>query len=179
MVKHGIDVWWEHRLILVVHLYRRVSPPQECLWHICAVIQHAMNLQIRTARAQRKPCHTLLMEHFLHLTHPHRDRAILVLLYGTVCRHICCRTVMLRPVKLYTAANPRTQQSHQCRLYHMVIVNEVALPYLVVCHLYPATQLGQHHHLYIFILQPYRVPLMRYRTVGYRLYHWIRIYHAT
>ena len=167
MVKHCIDVWRKHRLILVVHLYRRVSPPQECLWYISAVIQHAVNLQICTARTQRESCHAFLVEHLLHLTHPHRDRAILVLLYGTVCRHICCRTVMLRPVKLYTAANPRTQQSHQCRLYHMVIVNEMALPYLVISHLHPASQLGQHHHLYIFILQPYRVPLMRHGLISY------------
>ena len=88
MIKDGIDIWREDALIVVVDLHGRVGPPQECLRHVGAVIQHALYLKVCTAGTQGEARHSLLMEHLLHLAHPHCDAAVLVLLYARVDRHI-------------------------------------------------------------------------------------------
>ena len=154
MVEHGIDVGREHTLVLVVHLHSRVGPPKEGLRHVGAVVEAAFDFQIGTARAQREACHTLLVEHLLHLAHPHAHRAIGILLDAGVDRHEGRRTVVLGPVELDSTRDPRADESHQCRLDNVVVVDEVALCNLVVGHLHAATQFGQHHHLDVLVLQP-------------------------
>ena len=61
--------------------------------------------------------------------------------------------MVLRPVELDTAGDPRAGQSDQGRLDHMIVINEMTLLDLVVRHLYPSAQFWQDHHLYIFIFQ--------------------------
>ena len=87
--------------------------------------------------------------------------------------------MMLWPVKLYTATNPRTSQAYQCRLDDMVVVYKVALFYLIVCHLYPSSKFWQNHHLDVFVLKPYCEILYIFLLITYRLYHRIWIYHST
>ena len=64
---------------------------------------------------------------------------------------------MLWPVEFNTAADPRSRQTHQCRLDNMIIVNEVTLLDFVVSHLHATAQFRQNHYLQVFILQKYRM----------------------
>ena len=178
MVKDGIDVWREHALVLVVDLHGRIGPPQEGLRHVRTVVEHTFYFYIRTTGAQREAGHALLMEHLLHLAHPHRHGAVCVLLKTRVSRHIGRRAVMLGPVELYAAADPRPRQTYQGGLDDVVVIHEVALTYLVIGHLYAPTKLRHDHHLDILILQEHHIPLMRRRLIGHRLYDRIRIYHT-
>ena len=179
MIEHGIDVGREHTLVLVVYLYGGVGPPKEGLRHIGTVVEAAFDLEIGATGAQREARHAFLMEHLLHLAHPHRDTAVGIVLDGGVDRHIGGRTVMLRPVELDAAADPGTGQAHQGRLDDVVVVHEVAPGYLVVGHLYTAAQLGQHHHYDILVLQPNGQIVLVYLLIAHRLDDGIGIHHTT
>ena len=72
MIEDGIHVRGEHALIGIVHLNGGIGPPQEGLGQRCAVADAPLNLKIGAAGTQREARHALLMEHALHLVHPHR-----------------------------------------------------------------------------------------------------------
>ena len=160
MIEDGIDIRWEHALVGIVHLHSRIRPPQESLGQRGSVRYTALNLQIGTTRTKRKARHSLLVEHALHLVHPYRDAAILVLDDGGIHWQISRWTMVLGPVKLNTARNPRARQTHQCRFDDVVIIDKVTLFDFIVRHLDPSTQLWQHHHLDILILQIDGLPLL-------------------
>ena len=178
VVEHRVDVWREHALVMVVNCHGRVGPPQERLRHVGAVIHRALYLKIGMSRPQSESCHALLMEHALHLAHPHRHAAVAVVLYGRVNGHVGAGAVMLRPVELDASRNPGACQTHQCRLYHVVVVDKVALAYLVVSHLHASAQFGQNHHLYIFVLNEDNLIFLVGFLVGNRLDHGIWINHS-
>ena len=142
MVEHRVDIGREHALILVVHLHGWIGPPKEGLRQTGTIRDAAFDFQVSTTRAQRKTGHTLLMEHALHLIHPHRHRTIIRFLDVTVDGQIGRRTMVLWPVELNAARYPRTRQTHQRRLDDVVVVDEVALFDFVVSHLDATAQLG-------------------------------------
>ena len=119
--------------------------------------------------AQGETCHTFLVEHALHFAHPHRDTAIGVLLDCGIYGHIGAGAVVLRPVELNASRNPGTCKTHKSGLDHVVVVDEVALLYLVVSHLHTAAKLGQNHHFDILVFDIYGIVLLIYLLVGHRL----------
>ena len=64
---------------------------------------------------------------------------------------------MLRPVKLNASADPWSAKPHQGRFDDMVIIHKIILVGLIIRPLDPAPQFRQHHHLQVFIFQPYRL----------------------
>ena len=179
MVEDGVDVGWEHALIGIVHLHGGVRPPKEGLRHIGAVVQPTFDFEIGTAGTQREPCHSLLMEHLFHFAHPYADRTIGVLLNAGVNRHEGRGAVMLRPVELDAARYPRTCKSYKGRFDDVIVIDEMTLCYLVVCHLHPTAQFGQHHHLDILVLQPDGEVLLVDFLIRHRLNDGIGIDHTT
>ena len=87
--------------------------------------------------------------------------------------------MVLGPVKLDTAANPRTSQAYQCGLDNMVVIHKVALLNLIVSHLHTSTQFGQNHHLDILVLDIYGLVLFIHLLVAHRFDNRIRIYYTT
>ena len=160
MIEHGIHVGWEHALVGIVHLYRRIRPPQEGLRQVRAVRHPTLNLQIGTSGAQRKARHSLLMEHPLHLVDPYCHGAILILHDGGVHRQISAGAVVLGPVELNAARNPGSGKTDQGRLDDVVVIHEVTLLDFVIRHLDTAAQLRQYHHLDILILEIDGLPLL-------------------
>ena len=73
MIKHCINIRWEHALIFIIHLYRRICPPKKSLRQIGAIANTTLYLQIGTARTQCKSSHTFLVEHTLHLIYPYSN----------------------------------------------------------------------------------------------------------
>ncbi|CCZ49339.1 unknown [Bacteroides sp. CAG:661] len=157
MVEHGVDVGREDALIIVVDGNSRIGPPQEGLRHLRAVIEHALDFEEGMPRAEGETCHAFLMEHALHLADPYRDAAVGIFFDGGVNGHVGAGAVVLRPVELDAARNPGTGQAYQSRLDDMVVVDKVALLYLVVSHLYTSTQFGQNHDFDVFVLDEYGI----------------------
>ena len=119
------------------------------------------------------------MEHLLHLAAPYANRAIGVLFDAGVNGHEGGGTVVLRPVELDAATDPRTCQTYEGRLDDVVVVHKVALGYLVVGHLHTASQLRQYHHLDVLILNPNGLIVLIHLLVAYRLDDGIGIDHTT
>jgi hypothetical protein len=76
-----------------------------------------------------------------------------------VCGQERPRAVVLRPVELDAAGDPRARESDERRLDHGVAVEEVVTGAAVVPHVDPAAQLGQHQHPQPPVLQVHRRPL--------------------
>ena len=169
MIKYSIHIRREHALIFIIYLYCRISPPQECLRQIGAIANTTLYLQISTARTKRKTSHTLLMEHTLHLIHPHSNRTVFILYDGRVYGHIGTGTMVLGPVELYATRYPGTSQTNKCRFYYMVIINKMALLNLVVCHLHTSAKFWQYHHLDILILNPDSMIVYIFLLIAHRL----------
>ena len=179
MIEHGIDIRRKHTLVGIVHLHGGIGPPEEGLRQRRTVRHATLNLQIGTAGTQRETSHPLLVEHALHLVHPHRHGAVLVLNDGGIDGHKGRWTMVLGPVELDAARYPGTRQSDECRLDDMVVIDEVALPQLVVGHLDATAQLRQYHDLDILILQVDGLPVFVYFLVTNRLDDGVRIHHTT
>ena len=109
MVENGIDVGWEHTLVLIIHLHGRIGPPKESLRQRRTVAHAPLYFKIGTTGTKRKARCPFLMKHTLHLVHPYRHAPILILHDGGINRHIGRGTVVLRPVKLNAAADPRAE----------------------------------------------------------------------
>ena len=178
MVEHGIDVGWEHALVVVVHLYGGVGPPKEGLGHVGAVVEHALDFEVGAAGTQGEAGHAFLVEHFLHLAHPYGHRTVGIVGNGGVDGHEGRWTVMLGPVELDATADPRTGEAHQCGFHHVVVIHEMTFLDFVVGHLHPTAQLGQYHHLDVFVLEPDGQVIFVFLRVADRLYHGVGIHHA-
>ena len=83
--------------------------------------------------------------------------------------------MMLRPVKLNSAGNPRPRQTDQSRLDDMIVINEIIVIGLVISSLNTASQLRKDHDTQILILQPYRIPCMLCLFTADLLYGRIRV----
>ncbi len=176
VVKDSVYVGREHALIVVVHSHGGIGPPEECLRHVGAVVKHALDFKIGAAGTQGETCHTFLMEHAFHFAHPHCHRAVFVFLDSAVDRHIGAWAVVLWPVKLDTTRNPRPGQTDECRLDDMVVVDKVTLLDFVIGHLDTSAELGEHHHLYIFVFDKNGIVLFIGLFVGDRLDYRIGIH---
>ena len=152
VVEHSIDVGREHRVVMVVHHHGGIGPPQEGLRERSAVIDLHLYFDISLARMEREALHPFGAEHPFHFVAPHGLASVGILLYGEIRRKERGGTVMLRPVELDAAGNPRAGESHQCRFHHLVVIDEMTFLHLVVCHVDASAQFGQNHHLDIFVL---------------------------
>ena len=136
MVEHGIDIRREYALIVIIHRYGRIRPPQEGLRHFGAVVEHPFYFEKSMSRTKREARHPFLMKHPFHFVHPYSDAAVSIFFNRRIYRHISTGTMMLRPIKLNTSRNPRTCQPHQCRFNHVIVINKMTFPDLIISHLY-------------------------------------------
>ena len=86
--------------------------------------------------------------------------------------------MVLRPVELNAATDPRTCQTYEGGLDDVVVVYEMALLDLVVGHLHTTAQLGQDHHLEVLVLDIDGVVLLVDTLVADALDDGIGIYHT-
>ena len=167
----------EHRIIIVIDHHRRIGPPQEGLRKRSTVIYLDPNLKIRLAGTECKSLHAFQAEHAFHFVAPQCFATVLMVFNETICGQEGTGTVMLGPVKLNTSRNPRSGQSHKSRLHHLIVINEVPFPDLVVCHLYTASQFGQDHNFQIFVFQEISQIRAVMLFIFYLLYYRIGINH--
>lgn len=179
MIKNGVDVLREYALVIVVDSHSGIGPPQESLWQRRTIVETAFNLKVGLTGTECKAGGTFLMEHTLVFVDPNRHGAIGILFNRSIHRQIGRRAMMLRPVELDAATDPRSSQSYEGRFDDMIVIDEMAPLHLVIGHLYATTELRQHHHFDIFILQVYGMPSMVNRFITNLLNDGIWIYHTT
>ena len=117
------------------------------------------------------------MKHTFHFIHPYRDTSVSIFLNSRIYRHVGAGAVMLRPVKLNAAWNPRSGKPYQSRLYHMIIINEMTFSNFIVCHLYTSAQFGQNHDLNVFVFDKNSIVFLIHFLIRHRFNHRIRIDH--
>ena len=179
VIEDGIHIWREYALVGIIHLHGGVGPPEEGLRQRGTIAQPTAYFQIGTAGTQREAHEALLVKHTFHLVAPHGDASVLFLFDFVIYRQEGARAVMLGPVELDAAADPRPCQSYKCRFYDVVVIDEVALLHLVVGHLNATSQLRQYHHFDVFVLQPYGQVCLVGLLIGNRFNDGIWIHHAT
>ena len=157
MIHHGMHIRREDRLRVVIDRNGRIRPPEEGLRLGGPVVKLALDLDVGLARIEgeaRLPAGTV---HLIGVGDPAGLRTIRVLDQHVVHRTEGRRTVMLRPVELDTAADPRSAEADEGRLDHMIVVDEIVVVRLIVGTLDPTAELRQDHHLQILILEPDRM----------------------
>ena len=60
---------------------------------------------------------------------------------------------MLRPIKLNSAAYPRTRKTNQSGFNNFVIVNKIVAVCFVICTLNSAAEFRQNHYVYIIVFK--------------------------
>ena len=148
-----MDVRREYALVGFVDVDCGIGPPKKGLGDFRPVKHHSLDFEVSAARPQRETGHTFLMEHPLHLVGPDGHASVRILLDFEIDRKEGARTVMLGPVELDSTGNPGSGKAYERRLDDPVVIDEMALLDFVVSHLDPSPELGEDHHLDVFILQ--------------------------
>ena len=178
VIHYRMNIRWEYRLRIIVDRHRRVGPPQKCLRHRGTVMQLGINPNICLVRENGKACHTLGAEHILNFTDNNGTAAILIFSDIAVNRIKRAGTMMLRPVELDTAADPRSCQTNQRGFDNMVIINEIVVIRLIISTLDSATQFRKNHHVKILIFQAKGVINAIFFLITDFINHAVRIYFA-
>ncbi len=153
MIHDGKDIGRKDRLVVVVDVDGRVRPPQKGLREGRRVIDLDGDLQVGAVRIEAETGHALRAEHALDLAHPHGFAAVGGFLDAIIDGCEGGGAVVLRPVELDAARNPRPGQPDQRRLDDAVVVDEVIVVGLVERHLHAPAKLGQQHDQQVAVLQ--------------------------
>ena len=167
MVEHGIDIRREYALIVIIHRYGRIRPPQKGLRYFGTVVKYSFDFKKSMSGTKCKTCHSLLMKHTFHFIYPYRDASVGIFLNSRIHGHISTGAMMLRPVKFDTTRNPRSCKSHQSRLYHMIIINKMTLSDFIIGHLHTSTQFRQNHHFDIFVFDKNSIVFLIHLFIGH------------
>ena len=158
MVVDTVHVRRENGLRIIVDGYSRVCPPQECLRKGRSVVELTSDLNISLVRIQRKSRDFFRAVHLIDIPGNDRAASIRILPNVMIDRRISRRSVMLRPVELYAARNPRSGQAYQRGLDYSVVIYEIIVVCLIVSSLDPPAQFGKNHDFQIFVLEIDSVP---------------------
>ena len=143
----------EERLVPVVDAGGDVRPPQERLGQRRPIDEPHPHLDQRRVGMDRDPVHALHPVHRLVLAAPHRHAAVRVLLDRPVHRRVRRRAMVLRPVELDAAADPRAEEADERRLDDVLAVEEVVAVGAVEAHVDATADLGQHHQPQVPVLE--------------------------
>ena len=154
VVEHRVDIRREDGLGVVVDRHSRVCPPEEGLGQVGAVVQLAFDFNVRLVGVDREADFALGAVHLVNLAALHRLAAVGVLLDLVVGGSKGSGAVVLRPVELDAAGDPRSEQTNQRGLDDLVVIDEIIAVRLIIGALDAASQLRQNHHLDIVVFQP-------------------------
>ena len=175
VVGHEGDVRREERLVVIVDLHGSVRPPQEGLGHRRPVVEAHPELQHGAPRPQADAVHPLHSPHRLVLGQPGRPRSVGRGLDRPVGRQVGRRAVVLGPVELDPAGDPRSQQADEGRLDHVLAIEEVVAVGEIAGQEDAPAELRQDHHPEILVLQVQRRPGARRADVGDAIREGIRV----
>ena len=139
VVVNGIDIRRENRVVMLMNNHCRIRPPEECLRERRSVEKAHLNSEICFVGIEGETLSAFGSAHPLHFATPDSLAAIGIVLYMDISGQICGRTMVLRPIKFYTSANPRSSQTYQCRLYYFIEIYKMTFADFVPCHLHSAS----------------------------------------
>ena len=178
MIEHRCDIRRKNGLCKVIYCNCGICPPQKRLWKRRTVIELTSYFDICPSRIQCETDLALRAIHLVNFTALCRTAAVTVLTDLIIRRCKRRRTMVLRPVKLDSPADPWTRQTDQCRLYHFIVIYKVIMTCLIKGALNPSSQFRQNHDLQIFIFQIYCGVRFIYLCITDFFHHGIRIYFA-
>ena len=143
---------------MVIYGNGRIGPPEEGLGQRSPVVQLTRDLDIGLIRIEGKPGHLLSAVHLIHIPHKKRHAPVFSRNDLMIHRTVSGGTMMLRPVKFYTARYPGPGKAYERRLDHPVVIYEIVVIGLIQCPLYASAKLGKDHNLQVSVLKPYRIP---------------------
>ena len=153
-----MDIRREKRLIRFMHANADVGPPKKCLRQGGPVIGPHLQFQNRPVRMQADPVHPLHPANRVMVAQPDRFGTAGMFLDGEIRRQKRGRTMMLRPVELDSAGNPRPSQADQGGLDDRLAINEIVTVGFVPRDMDAPAEFRQDHDLEKFIFQPDRRP---------------------
>src|ERR1700754_1033000 len=179
VVKNGIHIRWEYRLIEIIHLYRRIGPPKKGLGEGSPVKNPALYLQVCFVGIEGKTSHSLCPEHHLDLIDPNGPAAVRKFFYRKVNRAVSTGTMMLRPVEFNAPGDPGAGKANQGRFDHLFIINKIPSGHFIIGTLDTPAQLRQDHDLQIVVFYKHGVVYLLRLFIGDLLDHRVRIDDAT
>ncbi len=118
------------------------------------------------------------MRHLFSLAHDHRCAAVCIAAEGAGDGIEGGRAVVLRPVELDAARDPRPGKADQSGLYDLVVIHAVIAVRLVVDALDAAADLRQYHYFEVIVFQKYRPVFLVDLDIGESFGHRMGIHAA-
>ncbi len=175
VVGHAMDIRREKALVSLVDARRDVGPPKERLDERGAVVRPHLQLDEGAAGMEADAVHPFHPRHRIVVAAPDGHAAVGVLLDLDIDRHEGGRTMMLRPVELDSAGNPRPGEAHQRRLDNRLAVKEIVSIGLVQARVDASAEFRQDHHSHELILDMHSVPFPIRLPLGDAVEKWQRI----
>ena len=122
VVVYVFDIGREYDLVVVVDLDCEVCPPHKGVGNRCRVVYGYIGFYVRAVIVNTDGNHALHLVEIIDLAH---ENGFTV--GGTVHVHKCRGSVVLRPVELNAACDPRTCKTNHCGLYYLVVINEIVI----------------------------------------------------
>ena len=146
MVGDVIDVCGEEAFVFVVDAGGDVRPPVERLRERGAVVEAGLQLHDGRTGPEADAVRAFEPVQRVVVGHPRRNAAVLAALDRDFDRHESRGAVVLRPVELHAAGEPRTGEAHEGGLDDGVPVEEVVVAVrLVLADVYAPAELRQDH----------------------------------
>ena len=124
VVVHVFHIGREHYPVIVVDFNRKVSPPHKRVRYRSLVIYGYFRAENAAALVYRKRDVAFHLMKIINLSHKHGFFAVQFTL-GVFDGHKGGGAVVLRPVELYSAGNPRSRKPYHCGLYNFVVIYKV------------------------------------------------------
>ena len=147
-----------------MHARGDVGPPEKCLHERRAVVgAHLQFDDTPLPGCRQTPCMPFMRRHRVVVAAPDGLRAVGVFLDFKIHRQKRRGAMMLRPVELDAAGNPRPGQPDQRGLDDALVVNQIVAVGLVLNRVDAPADFRQHHHAEKFIFDPDRLPFAVHR----------------
>ena len=158
VIGHVKNILREKRLVMLIHARRHIRPPEKRLHKLRAVVSPDFKFDVCFTRMQTNAMHSLHAGHRIVIAAPDGLAAVSVLFDLHIHRHKRRRAVVLRPVELHAARNPRPRQPNQRRFDHVLPVEKVVSVRLVLADMNAPSDLREDHYLKKFVLQMHGIP---------------------
>src|SRR5690348_3430568 len=106
-----IDIRWKEALIRLMNARGDIRPPEEGLHKRRAIVRAHLQFQISAPRMQTDAVHSFHPAHWIVIAAPNRLRTVFVLLNFKIHWQERGRPMMLRPIELDAARDPRSGES--------------------------------------------------------------------
>src|ERR1035437_4026840 len=153
MVINRLHVGRKNRLIMIVYVNGGIGPEMEALRERRGIEEADIDFEQSLVREERQAERAFEVPHRFDFAEPKGAAAVRIFGDRVIGRAVGAGPMVLRPIELDAAGQPRSRQTDQGRFDDVVVVDERVTVGLVVCVLNPPAKTGHAHQLEILILQ--------------------------